>query len=326
MDPFSDPSRPAVDAAPTAPDPPTSVTEAIATPATIATTAHLARFEFSDQGTKVLMVEWHPAVAAAPDLDAAPAPASAQTSTPVPASALGPAAWQVSWSGKSATTIIPARDADEDEAGPRRRVYFLLPPEAPIPPAVTIARSGRTSLTVKPLPAIFPPGFDADAGARGVLHTLWATRRLSELQHEIDAELRANAESVGLEMVLAEKQWILDNFLRARPLPGSPQFSSPAHRRLGDRFKGLRLATSPAELVVAGSTADAFTMTNLPSAGSSYQGGDVAISSFLDMSRRDQHHGSVPAKTSTQDGEDDLFALPLSPRSPDMKKSPFSAL
>ena len=27
-----------------------------------------------------------------------------------------------------------------------------------------------------------------------------------------------------------------------------------------------------------------------------------------------------------RDMEDDLFALPLSPRSPDMKKSPFSAL
>lgn len=261
MDPSSGPPRPAVDAAPTAPGPSSSLSSstsatAIDTPATITTTAHLARFEFSDQGTKVLMVEWHPAVDAAPT----PAPAQAQAlvpaSTPALDSPLEPAAWQVAWPGRSATTVIPARDADEDEAGPRRRVYFLLPPEAPIPSVVTIARYGRTSLTVKPLPAIFPPGFDADAGSRGVLHTLWAKRRLTELQHEIDVELRAHAESVGLEMVLAEKQWILDNFLRSRPLPASPQSPSPAHRRLGDRFKGLRLATSPAELAVADSAGE----------------------------------------------------------------------
>lgn len=35
---------------------------------------------------------------------------------------------------------------------------------------------------------------------------------------------------------------------------------------------------------------------------------------------------SAPVRLDRQDPEDDLFALPLSPRSPDMKKSPFSAL
>ena len=33
-----------------------------------------------------------------------------------------------------------------------------------------------------------------------------------------------------------------------------------------------------------------------------------------------------PNRPAAKGGEDDLFALPMSPRSPDMKKSPFSAL
>lgn len=228
------------------------------------TTAHLARFEFSDHGTKILMVEWHPGGTAgdaappggatdeadttarapvAPNPDPDPASASPDKATQP---ALDAAVWEVSWPGKS--TFLPARDTDEDEAGPRRRVYFLLPQEAPIPASVTITRPGRSSLVLKPLPAIFPDGFDAEAGTRGVLHTLWAKKRLSELEREMKAELRANAESVGLEMAMAEKQWIIDNFLRppSAPLPMSPR--SPVPGRLGDKLKGLRLATSPADL------------------------------------------------------------------------------
>lgn len=228
------------------------------------TTAHLARFEFSDHGTKILMVEWHPggtAGDAAPpggatdEADTTARPPVAPNPDPDPASAspdkatqpaLDAAVWEVSWPGKS--TFLPARDTDEDEAGPRRRVYFLLPQEAPIPASVTITRPGRSSLVLKPLPAIFPDGFDAEAGTRGVLHTLWAKKRLSELEREMKAELRANAESVGLEMAMAEKQWIIDNFLRppSAPLPMSPR--SPVPGRLGDKLKGLRLATSPADL------------------------------------------------------------------------------
>lgn len=35
---------------------------------------------------------------------------------------------------------------------------------------------------------------------------------------------------------------------------------------------------------------------------------------------------SAPARPLRRDDDDELFALPMSPRSPDMKKSPFSAL
>lgn len=35
---------------------------------------------------------------------------------------------------------------------------------------------------------------------------------------------------------------------------------------------------------------------------------------------------SAPVRPMNRNDDDDLFALPMSPRSPDMKKSPFSAL
>lgn len=53
-------------------DPSTIVTAAIAT---IPTTDHLARIKFSDKGTKVLLDEWHRALASARDLDTVPAEA-----------------------------------------------------------------------------------------------------------------------------------------------------------------------------------------------------------------------------------------------------------
>lgn len=287
MDPSSGPPRPALQP-PAAEDPPI-------------TAAHLARFEFSDAGTKILMVEWYPgavvekpaaaavsAEASAPP-DAVPAADLHGVSAPAPApgfhahpgaalagttKATGDAGtsrrlastssssnWEVSWPGK--TTVLRAADADSDSPpassssslvdhnSTRRRVYFLLPPEAPVPATITLtppAGDPRSSLTLKPLPAIFPPGFDAEAGIRGVLHTIWARRRLAALDREMADELRANAESVGLEMALAEKQWIQDTFLKAPPRHSPVSSRSPVASRLGDKLRGLKLATSPADL------------------------------------------------------------------------------
>ncbi|KAG8410177.1 hypothetical protein J3459_017318 [Metarhizium acridum] len=374
----------------------TSATTVDAPPESSIATAHLARFEFSDLGTKILMVEWHPGAAAASsspsspsspsstgaghtetdttvaaaDADAAdpttggtlvvthhapskplaPKPAPNTDAAPIPGaqaiknrdsvSAAYATAWEVSWPGKS--TFLPARDTDQDEVGTRRRVYFLLPPEASIPTNVTITPPGQPSILVRPLPAIFPPGFNVESGTRGVLHTLWAKKRLSELQCEMDAEMRANAESVGLEMALTEKQWIIDNFL---PPPSSPAPTSPTSPtsprssvpgRLGDKLKGLRLATSPQDLMPS-PTANTFTGADVPSQSLSPLGGDIAVSSFSAISRGNgltqtmslnaaMQGNTPPIDPSSRDDDDDLFALPLSPRSPGMKRSPFSAL
>jgi len=229
-----------------------------------------------------------------------------------------------------------------------------------VPPTVTITPPGRAPIQVKPLPAIFPEGFGgAEAsrpGSRGVLHTIWAKKRLRELEREMEAELRANAESVGLEMALAEKQWIIDSFLQpprqqsprsldiGRAQQAGPGVAPLSPRsptgRLGEKLKGLRLATSPADLVPS-PTANTFTRANSQSQTLSPTEGDMAVSSFSAISRNlpgaaasapavslnAALHGDLPA--AGDDGppktdDDGLFALPMSPRSPDMKKSPFS--
>jgi hypothetical protein len=229
-----------------------------------AATTHLARFEFSNDGggTKVLMVEWQPGAAGA-----------AATPKPTNTGATGapePDGWDISWPGKS--TNLPANDSDQN--GSRRRVFFLLPPDAAVPSTVAITptssngggQSGDPAaggIEVKPLPAIFPASFDSEVGPRGVLHTLWAKRRVAELEREMDAEMRTNAESVGLEMALGEKQWIEDNFLMrpsqtqtiGLPGPGSdtplmtPLSPKSPAGRLGEKLRGLRLATTPADLI-----------------------------------------------------------------------------
>lgn len=264
----------------------------VETPTSPSSAFTLSRFEFEtgtkgNEGTKILMVEW--------DARAATDAAAAAASTPGAdrereQAQNGCDDWEVTWEGKGpdnnnrkkgdrdgsgssngrdrdgGIAVLPIRDTDAPEG--TRRVYFLLPPGAPIPTLVTISkRSGLTELRTKPLPAIFPEALvSEDKGTRGVLHTIWAKRRLGELEAEVAAEMRDNSESVGLEMVLQERQWIVDHFgleidtssAGAIPLaPHNPDSSSPVSPRspiggrLGERLKGLKLATSPAELAAA---------------------------------------------------------------------------
>lgn len=352
---------------------------------------HLARFEFSDAGTKVLMVEWYPDAVQGPAATADPstnssgehsAPATDQVSAAEPASVSDPgvkigttdnASWQVSWPGKS--TNLPAADVEtESEARTapdsstrqrRRRVFFLLPANATVPSTITITPPGAPSLSLKPLPAIFPPGLAADPGNRGVLHTLWARQRLAAIDREVEDELRCNAEGVGVEMALEERKWILDTFINPPQLPADSLSRPAATRsptgRLGDKLKGLKLATSPADLIPSTTgnphvplfvfiavvkltlypKANTFMSPISQSHPFQPRGRDIAVSSHEAMASNASAgpislnaalHGAVttvasaPARPMRRDDDDDLFALPMSPRSPDMKKSPFSAL
>lgn len=310
----------------------------------------LARFEFEtgkgNEGTKILMVEWDAASTAM---------GSRQMED-----------WQVSWEGK--TTVLPIRDPELSEGGSsNRRVYFLLPPGAPIPPLVTISRTGAGAtsdpLRTKPLPAIFHPALlgaetKQEVGLRGVLHTIWAKKRLVELQAEMDREAKSNGESVGLEMALQERNWIVEHFglsesyapkqQQAVPLsptsPTSPR--SPIGGKLGEKLKGLKLATSPTELAAASQLSKAQVSSLSP------QAADMAVPSFLAFQGRgppgrtagtgtmasnpgiaslDAMMGGGPGApvtgfNSVVDTEEELFALPMSPRSPEMTRSPFSML
>lgn len=211
-----------------------------------------ARFEFEagkgNDGTKILMVEWED---------------DALARSPV-------GSWHVSWDGKK--TVLPA-DEQVNENDHTRRCYFLLPPGATIPPIISLTyepppSSAATvkkqdSIQINPLPAIYPPELGAtarSAGKKGVLHTIWAKKRLQSLDKEIGAEEAYNPEGVALEMAMQEKEWIESNFgvggyrpaaLNQTDAPLSPSYTpvSPSGgKRLTDKLKGLKLETSEKDL------------------------------------------------------------------------------
>lgn len=262
----------------------------VETPTSPSSAFTLSRFEFEtgtkgNEGTKILMVEWDAAAAAAAAATAGGGSGAQENDTDKNNNSIDKKVkiddWEVKWEGKEALLVLPIRDTDAPET--TCRIYFLLPPKAPIPTLVTISpkqnSSGDDSTTettapadlhTKPLPAIFPEGLvNQDKGTRGVLHTIWAKKRLEQLEAEIAAEMKENGESVGLEMALQEKQWIVEHFgLRidtssAEAIPLAPQSpgahgvtspaspKSPIGGRLGEKLKGLKLATSPAGLAAA---------------------------------------------------------------------------
>ncbi|KAH6619884.1 hypothetical protein B0J18DRAFT_257304 [Chaetomium sp. MPI-SDFR-AT-0129] len=323
-----------------------------------------SRFEFEtdkrNEGTKILMVEWDD-----------PAPEQgARPGTGVPSESKNghtESQWKISWEGKG--DVLPVWDAETETGNDIHRVYFLLPPGAPIPALVDITHvrgsgateNGRSSiLRTKPMPAIFTAELtnQQDAGRRGVLHTVWAKGRLAELKTEIANEMRANGEGVGLEMAMREQQWIVDHFGLA-PDPNLPQPTrlhipqssagpasprSPVSGRLGEKLRGLKLATSPAELAAASQAAKnaqappkqpLITALSPPNTsisvatGSSGDGGVASLDAIVGtaVAPTDRAPAIGAGGCGGEDAiEEDLFALPMSPRSPEMKRSPFSNL
>ncbi|EEH20600.1 hypothetical protein PABG_02831 [Paracoccidioides brasiliensis Pb03] len=325
-------------------------------PSPLLSISALARFEFEpgkgNEGTKILMVEWE-------DDDLTRSSGT----------------WHVSWDGKK--TVLPANEQTSEHV---RRCYFLLPYHATIPPVVTLAyepppSSAATvkkpdSVQVNPLPAIFPPELGATAvaaGKKGVLHTIWAKKRLQELEREIREESRYNIEGVALEMALQEKEWIETNFgVGARPapfqtasvsswnsVPLSPTtpLSPGGGRKLSEKLKGLKLGTSEKDLTRKPSQANRTEASDFHPL--SPEGPDVAISSFKSFRHTPIAESTKPSipqavahlppasiqaqqqqlgqegftslnQNNDQSVDDGLFAIALSPRSPDIPRSPFS--
>lgn len=346
----------------------------------------LARFEFEAghgrEGTKILMVEWE-------DDD---------TTRGVRGE------WHISWEGKGKTTVLSAEDQPSNDVN---RIYFMLAPGVTVPSSLTLTHrpqdTDRKTVVwhTNPLPAIFPPELGASAraaGKKGILHTIWAKKRLQVLQKEIDAESKNNVEGIGFLMAVQEKEWIEQTFgISARPAglsislaeptvaqlgPASPR--SPGGGRLMEKLRGLKLGTSEKDLTSKTDANDAPFSNPL-----SPESSDVAISSFAAfkgaspsvlaakppqppeplhqhlqsqqparkvaaaipppsiIAQQQQQPGgmaSLNAFTSSaagsaasepifqsrgaplpeDDKDDGLFALPISPRSPEMGKSPFS--
>ncbi|CAG8264050.1 unnamed protein product [Penicillium olsonii] len=351
-------------------------------PGSLSITA-LARFEFeagkANDGTKILMIEWED-----DDLTRSSTDGS----------------WHVSWAGK--TSVLPA---DERPSDSLRRFYFLLPPNTTIPPVVTLSYEPRSSPTelndsasppkprhaiqLNPLPAIFPPELGATgraAGKKGVLHTIWAKKRLRVLEKEIDAESNHNVEGIALHMAISEKEWIETNFgigsraadsvasshdsANSSTLYPATPVSPISGRKLTDKLKGLKLQTSEKDLSANGGSSSNTNHLLSP------QSPDVAVSSFSSFRNVAQKYihsmptpdtnptptpnsqanpsgpeslkpvalfpptalqeaqqnsgntgftsmGAISHTPSTDPG-DELFAKALSPRSPDLPRSPFS--
>ncbi|KAH8675286.1 hypothetical protein BX600DRAFT_431875 [Xylariales sp. PMI_506] len=303
-----------------------------------------ARFEFENglgnEGTKILLVEWNPV--AENDLIGG-------GGQQIPAEG----GWEVSWEGKKTMVSLTERDSSETQ-----RVYFLIPSEVSVPPLVTISQhaTGRT-LRTKPMPAIFTRGLGIDAeenaGKRGVLHTIWAKKRLLQLQDEIRREMQNNSEGVALEMVVQERQWIMEHFgledpdaperlptvAAVPPAPHSPR--TPIGGRLGEKLRGLKLATSPADLARPESERHHHLYSISPDTSDiavpSRSAYSMATSRLINTAAAAPRVASLDALVydgppssrgapDSRDTDDDLFALPISPRSPEMKKSPFSLL
>ena len=211
-----------------------------------------ARFEFEagrgNDGTKILMVEWE-------DDDI---------------SRDKDGSWHVEWDGKA--TVLPADERTNDRT---RRFYFMLPPGTTIPPTITLnfippkgVSKGAEKVQLNPLPAIFPPELGntaRTAGKKGVLHTIWAKKRLQVLEKEIKEEQEYNLEGIALEMALQEKKWIEEHFgLDNRPTklalitegqPNHPRAPSsalspttPGGSKLSEKLKGLKLGTTERDL------------------------------------------------------------------------------
>lgn len=210
----------------------------------------LARFEFErpagdKAGTKILMVEWED--------DEQTKQISGQ--------------WSVSWESKRAAVLA------NNTAGGKRdglhRLYFLLSVAERVPATVTLnlqpddQELENIVWRTHPLPAIFPPELSASArqaGKKGVLHTVWAKKRLQVLKQEIQHEEQHNPEGVALSMAMQERDWIESNFgVRTKPaglkiatsasdnldlgLPSPASPRSPGRGPLLDKLKGLKLDT-----------------------------------------------------------------------------------
>jgi hypothetical protein len=358
----SPPARPIFDPVDTSFDPnDVSARDDVESPSLSSSNA-LARFEFepgkSKDGTKVLMVEWED---------------DATTRT-----IRGD--WEISWDGKK--TVLPAKErpAGEGSEVPVNRLYFLLGPGVAIPTNVKLQK-GSVVWRTNPLPAIFSPELGETAtakGKRGVLHTIWAKKRLQVLQKEIENESKENAEGIGLEMAMAEKEWIEHNFgviarsgsitvptpnsmasVNLEKSPSSPR--SPGSGRLMDKLKGLKIGTTqqdlqsrpeniqqnyhnplspetsdvalgsfgsfaaikgapPSSSPLASKQTQAAQSRNISAAAQQRQlGGGMA--SLDALSKGDTGTASIdPA----DDKQDDLFALPMSPRSGQATQSPFA--
>ncbi|ETS88111.1 hypothetical protein PFICI_01939 [Pestalotiopsis fici W106-1] len=350
----SAPAAPGIEIPDFAPRATTAAAGLVESPGTPSSPNAWARFEFEmgcgNEGTKVLVVEWDPAAAPRDKDDShGDQPVSQGGSSPLDD-------WEVSWGGKIPRARNQVKEADGKSTF---RVFILIEDDIQVPSVVAITQisTGRT-LLARPMPAIYTPALGADvakaAGRRGVLHTQWAEKRLKELQLEYDREVQDNSEGVGAVMAYTDLTWVVEHFGLRHPyaVDGlAPQETkhpkaaqpprSPVGGKLGEKLRGLKLATSPSELVnttgqrqnphyfTPGSSGTTGTARSGRLVTAIAPGGDPGSSGVasLDAMVKNTQSSAAPVRPPpSQATEDELFALPMSPRSPEMEISPFSLI
>ncbi|RPB28354.1 hypothetical protein L211DRAFT_379300 [Terfezia boudieri ATCC MYA-4762] len=222
-------------------------------------------------------------------------------------------------------------------------VYFLLSNSTAVPTSVTIHFTPIWASPIAPSPTLtvtVNPVFKTVN--YGSLHKAWAKTRLvdlNELQELADELARTGQRGVGIgsfkvgidggghdeerlkweaEMVGRERNWVLKTFL-GKVIAGKPLKEDALTGTNGDDEdlteqkeieEGLKLLGTLAQGLKVTNDDDAFTEETQQAPG--------YPSTVKSASQ------APPASNDNDGEEDDLFALPLSPRSPEICVSPFS--
>ena len=222
--------------------------------------------------------------------------------------------------------------------------FFFLSHSTDIPKTVTIRFTPIWASPIVPSPTVTIPVNPASPDLPpGDLHKAWAKSRLvdlHELQELADELARTGQRGVGMgsfkvgveggghdeerlqweaEMVGRERNWVLKTFL-GKVVAGKPLKVEEPVTFKGDGEESFTEKTEIEQgLEVLGKLAQGLKV-------SCDEGGVVTDVNPITTGDSSTSHSSSVAQVpnGNDDEEDDLFAVPLSPRSPDITVSPFS--
>lgn len=234
--------------------------------------------------------------------------------------------------------LTPTPSSSSPKAAAKIMVFFLLAATTPPPPELRILFTPAWTRTTTP-PHVLATVAASSFARRDRLHSAWARARLADLAvlADIAAELeregargsgtgrlKIGVEGGGMDeeavrregwMVGEEAAWVRDRFLPPSPPPPQPRAQQPVPTKSSDTLTGLGLGLG-IDTVMLGGAGSPSAMAEL-------------VSTRLDDGSPAPPVPAAAAVDGHLDSEDeteeDLFALPLSPRSPDMAVSPFSA-
>ena len=223
-------------------------------------------------------------------------------------------------------------------------IFFFLSHPTDYPKTITIRFTPIWASPVVPSPTVTIPVNPVSKDLPpGDLHKAWAKSRLvdlHELQELADELARTGQRGVGMgsfkvgvdggghdeerlqweaEMVGRERNWVLKTFL-GKVIAGKPlKVEQPVPLKGGDEEGFTEKTEIEQGLEVLGKLAQGLKVT-------CDEGGVVTDANTITTRDSPASHLSSVAQihSGNDDEEDDLFAVPLSPRSPDITVSPFS--